>query len=80
MVVTKARKECSSFYYFRTGNASTKFVQLDRYVERRLHDLMCKRYGRHLRRDHWQRSTSAWFAEQGLYHLRGTIRYPAAAS
>lgn len=66
--------------YFRTGNASIKFVQIDRYVERRLIGLMRKRYGRHLRPDHWQRWTSAWLAEQGLYHLHGTIRYPGAAS
>jgi RNA-directed DNA polymerase len=66
--------------YFRTGNASIKFVQIDRYVDSRLRGLLRKRYGRHLRPDHWQRWTSAWLAEQGLYHLHGTIRYPVPAS
>ena len=32
--------------YFRTGNAATKFVQIDYYVVGRLRDLLIKRYGR----------------------------------
>ncbi|MGH2881977.1 MAG: group II intron maturase-specific domain-containing protein, partial [Solirubrobacteraceae bacterium] len=33
---------------FRTGNASEKLVQIDRYVDRRLGGLMRKRCGRHI--------------------------------
>ncbi len=66
--------------YFRTGNAANKFVQIDRYVERRLWRLMRKRYGRNLRPGQWLTWTRAWFEAQGLYRLRGTIRYPALAS
>jgi RNA-directed DNA polymerase len=66
--------------YFRTGNAAQKFVQIDRYVERRLCGLMRKRYGRHLRPGQWKLWTREWFEAHGLYRLRGTIRYPAIAS
>jgi RNA-directed DNA polymerase len=65
--------------YFRTGNASKKFNQLDRYVRWRLFRLMVKRRGRNLRAGQAARWTSAWFYDQGLYRLLGTIRYPRAA-
>jgi len=44
--------------YFRTGNAATRFVQLDRYVEERLRGLPLKRAGSRLaagRADVWRR-------------------------
>jgi RNA-directed DNA polymerase len=66
--------------YFRTGNAAKKFVQIDRYVERRLGGLMRKRYGCHLRPGQWETWTREWFEAHGLYRLRGTIRYPGYAS
>jgi RNA-directed DNA polymerase len=66
--------------YFRTGNASTKFIQIDSYVERRLWRLMRKRFGRNLRPGQWDAWTREWFEAQGLYRLRGTTRYPVAAS
>ena len=66
--------------YFRTGNAAQKFVHIDRYAERRLRGLMRKRYGRHLRPGQSATWTREWFEAQGLYRLRGTIRYPAPAS
>jgi RNA-directed DNA polymerase len=66
--------------YFRTGNAATKFIQLDEYVGDRLHGLMRKRYGRHLRPGQSAAWTREWFEAEGLYRLRGTIRYPVAAS
>jgi len=62
--------------YFRTGNASRKFNQLDTYVYRRLHNFMVKRRGRNLRAgqaDEWNRD---WLWGQGLHRLRGTVRYP----
>ena len=66
--------------YFRNGNAATKFIAIDRYAERRLRGLMRKRYGRHLRPGQSVGWTREWFEAQGLYRLRGTIRYPAPAS
>ena len=63
--------------YFRTGNASWKFQQVDRYVNQRLVRLL-----RHVRG--WRRrpfSLRDWIparfvAEFGLHRLVGTIRYP----
>jgi RNA-directed DNA polymerase len=63
--------------YFRTGNASLKFQQVDRYVNERLVRLL-----RHVRS--WRRrpfSLREWTlarfaAEFGLHRLVGTIRYP----
>jgi RNA-directed DNA polymerase len=63
--------------YFRTGNASWKFQQVDRYVTERLVRLL-----RHVRG--WRRrpfSLREWpparfAADFGLYRLVGTIRYP----
>ena len=65
--------------YFRTGNASTKFRQLDRYVAWRLTRLLIKRRGRNLRAGQADRWTEAWFHDQGLDKLSGTIRYPKTA-
>ncbi|MGH9318219.1 MAG: group II intron reverse transcriptase/maturase [Thermoanaerobaculia bacterium] len=65
--------------YFRTGNASQKFRQIDRYVETRLGRLLANRGG-------WRRrpfqarlwSHRRFVEEHGLYQLLGTIRYPGA--
>ena len=65
--------------YFRTGNAATKFVSLDNYVWWRLVRLMVKKRGRNLHAGQVDRWSSAWFHDQGLYKLMGTIRYPKAA-
>jgi RNA-directed DNA polymerase len=65
--------------YFRTGNASSKFCQLDKYVWWRLFRLMVKKRGRNLRAGQADRWDNAWFHDQGLYHLHGTVRYPKAA-
>jgi len=65
--------------YFRTGNASIKFSEIDKYVWWRLFRLLVKKRGRNLRAGQADRWTSAWFHDQGLYHLHGTIRYPKAA-
>jgi RNA-directed DNA polymerase len=65
--------------YFRTGNAATKFIHIDRYVEDRLHTLLVQRGGSRLRAgrvDIWRRP---FFEALGLYRLRGTIQYPGAA-
>jgi RNA-directed DNA polymerase len=65
--------------YFRTGNAADKFTQVDRYVGWRLRRLMIKKRGRNLRAGQARQWTEEWFNGQGLYRLRGTIRYPKAA-
>jgi len=65
--------------YFRTGNASTKFVQMDRYVVWRLKRLLIKKRGRNLRAGQVERWTPAWFHDQGLHQLMGSIRYPRTA-
>jgi len=65
--------------YFRTGNAAKKFNQIDTYVRERLLSLMIKQRGPNLRAGQVQVWTRDWFRDQGLYRLRGTIRYPKAA-
>ena len=68
--------------YFRTGNASAKFNQVDRYVHYRLLRLMERRGGqRRWRPDHRPFRRSQWphkrfVNDHGLYKLLGTIRYP----
>jgi RNA-directed DNA polymerase len=65
--------------YFRTGNAATKFIQVDTYVEERLCGLLLKRAGSHLapgRAEAWRRP---FFEALGLCRLRGTVAYPEAA-
>ena len=65
--------------YFRTGNAAIKFKALDRYVWWRLTRLLIKKRGRNLRAGQLSHWTRAWFHDQGLHKLMGTIRYPKAA-
>jgi RNA-directed DNA polymerase len=65
--------------YFRTGNANSKFVTLDRYVAWRLKRLLIKKRGRNLRAGQASAWTITWFHDQGLHQLMGSIRYPKAA-
>lgn len=65
--------------YFRTGNASLKFRQIDRYAERRLRRLLLKQRGRNLHPGQADKWTDGWLHQQGLHRLTGTIRYPKAA-
>jgi RNA-directed DNA polymerase len=65
--------------YFRTGNASYKFRQIDYYVVGRLHSLMRKKHGRNLHAGVADQWTEDWFNGHGLYRLCGTVRYPKAA-
>jgi len=65
--------------YFRTGNAATKFIHVDTYVEERLRGLLLKRAGSRLapgRAAAWRRP---FFEALGLLRLRGTIQYPGVA-
>jgi group II intron reverse transcriptase/maturase len=66
--------------YFRTGNASRKFQQVDRYVNQRLVRLLASRRGFRRRPFQLKEWTPARFAQDlGLYRLIGTIRYPGKA-
>ena len=64
--------------YFGTGNASSSFVQIDRYVADRLRSLRIKRAGRHRDARIMSTWTRDYFESLGLYRLRGTIRFPEA--
>jgi RNA-directed DNA polymerase len=65
--------------YFGTGNAADKFVEIDRYVVWRLKRLLITKRGRNLHAGQADRWTAAWFRDQGLHKLSGTVRYPKAA-
>jgi group II intron reverse transcriptase/maturase len=65
--------------YFRTGNANSKFNQVDSYVWMRLRKLIRARKGRSLEAGEMSRWTRQAFHELGVHKLLGTIRYPGAA-
>ena len=65
--------------YFRTGNASDKFNQIDSYVWQRLRKLRLARKGRNLRAGEAENWTRDYFEGFGLHRLLGTVRYPEAA-
>jgi hypothetical protein len=54
--------------YFRTGNATQKFCEVDKYV-----------VGRHLKPGEARRWKAAYFVALGLHHLHGAIKYPGTA-
>jgi len=61
--------------YFRTGQASRKFDQVDTYVSDRLCRFMVERKGRNLRAGEAQTWNRYFFYDLGLHRLRGTVRY-----
>jgi RNA-directed DNA polymerase len=64
-------------HYFRTGNASLKFQQIDSYVRVRLLRLLERRGGQRRRGFRWKDWPHQRFVkDHGLYRLLGTIRYP----
>lgn len=66
--------------YFRTGNASWKFQQVDRYVRQRLTALLRRRGGtRRSDFDLGKWPITRFVHDHGLYRLVGTIRYPGGA-
>jgi RNA-directed DNA polymerase len=65
--------------YFRTGNATAKFIQIDAYVEERLRTLLLKRAGSRLRAGRADRWRRPFFETLGLCRLRGSIQYPGVA-
>ena len=70
--------------YFRTGNASKQFNQIDYYVWRRITRMLGKQRGFHGHRLAWRVSQQrrAWPLEKlrarGLHKLFGTIQYPGS--
>jgi len=67
--------------YFRTGNASWKFQQVDSYVWRRLTRLLATRGGNRpapFNPREWP--LPRFVKEHGLHRLVGTIRYPAGVN
>ena len=67
--------------YFRWGNSSRKFVQIDSYVQERLALFDSKKRGCSGRG--WgERHDAAWLRSLGVHRLSGTVRYgsPATAS
>ena len=70
--------------YFKTGNASKQFNQIDYYVWHRITHLLAKRRGfRGIRlRRRWARQRRLWpmtkLREHGLHKLLGTIQYPGS--
>jgi RNA-directed DNA polymerase len=65
--------------YFRTGNATLKFNQIDDYVRQRLGLFLARRRGLHRRHGGISRWSFEWLRELGLHRLFGTVRYPGAA-
>jgi RNA-directed DNA polymerase len=65
--------------YFKTGNASRRFNQLDGYVWRRLRSLRLKRKGRNLQANEAMRWSRESFWNLGLHRLCGTVQYPEPA-
>jgi group II intron reverse transcriptase/maturase len=67
--------------YFRTGNASLRFQQIDLYTRRRLIALMARRGGdrrQPFRAREWPHER--FVKDHGLHRLLGTIRYPGGAN
>ena len=62
--------------YFRTGNASKRFNQVDSYVWQRLRRLRIQCKGRSLQPGEAARWTREFFWNLGRHRLRGTIQYP----
>ena len=66
--------------YFRTGNATNSFIDIDAYVARRLRGLRLKRAAGRLRAGQGRRWDRAFCEALGLHRLRGTIRYPGGGA
>ena len=65
--------------YFRTGNATLKFNQIDHYVRQRLGLFLARRRGLRYRHGAIARWSFDWLRGLGLHRLFGTVRYPGAA-
>ncbi|MBI4494451.1 MAG: group II intron reverse transcriptase/maturase [Chloroflexi bacterium] len=68
---------CGWGAYFRVGNSSRKFQQVDDYVRERLALWHSKKTGRHGRQ--WERHPLAFFRALGVHQLTGTVAWYTAA-
>jgi group II intron reverse transcriptase/maturase len=59
--------------YFRVGNSTRQFQQVDSYVRERLALFLSKKTGRSGRQ--WRRHSRAFFQALGVYQLTGTVRW-----
>jgi len=65
--------------YFRYGNSSRKFAEIDSHVHQRLGKLASVKHG--LRGPNWAtRYDYGWLTRLGIYRLSGTVRYWAASA
>jgi RNA-directed DNA polymerase len=62
--------------YFRVGNSSRQFQQVDDYVRQRLALFLSKKTGRRGRC--WERHSAAFFRALGVYQLSGTVAWHKA--
>jgi RNA-directed DNA polymerase len=62
--------------YFRVGNSTHKFIQIDEYVRQRLVLFLNKKTGR--RGLHQKRYSRAFFGQLGVYALTGTVTWRKA--
>jgi len=62
--------------YFRVGNSSKKFAQVDNYVRERLGLYLSKKAGRSGRR--WETHSLEFFQKLGVYRLAGTVSWHKA--
>ena len=60
--------------YFRWGNSSWKFSQIDSYVQERL-ALFDSKKRQHSGRRLGDAHAAAWFTRLGVHRLSGTVRY-----
>jgi hypothetical protein len=65
--------------YFRWGNSTEKFAQIDEYVHQRLAIWMSKKHKLQRKRN-WRRFDWEWHKSLGVYQLAGKARpYPVHA-
>jgi RNA-directed DNA polymerase len=62
--------------YFRVGNTTAKFQQIDQYVRQRLGLFLNKKAGR--RGHNWRRCSTAYVQKLGLHQLTGTVAWYGA--
>ena len=63
--------------YFRVGNSSDKFAQVDNYVRERLGLFLSKKVGKSGQR--WEKHSLEFFQKLGVYRLSGTVTWHKAA-
>jgi hypothetical protein len=62
--------------YFRVGNSTRQFIQIDEYIRQRLILFLNTKTGR--RGLHQQRYSRAFFKQLGVYELTGTVAWGKA--